>query len=67
MIVEKGHFLAKRPIEAIDLSIVRTYSAVESARSLVANSINLIKTLTISGQLPIVASYLHVNETYAMM
>jgi hypothetical protein len=56
----------KRPIAASHLSIVRIYSAVESDRSVVASSINVIKTLTISGQLPIVASYLHVKETYAV-
>ncbi|XLQ11320.1 MAG: hypothetical protein KPI85_07415 [cyanobacterium endosymbiont of Epithemia adnata isolate EadnSB Bon19] len=46
---------------------MRTYSAVESDRFVVASSINVIRTLTISAQLPIVASYLHVNETYAVM
>lgn len=66
LIVEKGHLSVKRPIEANHLSIVRIYSAVESDRSVVASSINFIKTLTISGQLTIVASYLRVNETYAV-
>jgi hypothetical protein len=66
LIVEKGHLPVKRPIAASHLSIVRIYSAVESDRSVVASSINFIKTLTISGQLPIVASYLHVKETYAV-
>ncbi|YAI81711.1 MAG: hypothetical protein ACQJCO_07920 [cyanobacterium endosymbiont of Rhopalodia sterrenbergii] len=67
MIVEKGHFFGNCPIEASHLDIVKTYSAVESNCPVVTNGIDVIGTLTISNQLPIIASHSQVNETYIVM
>ncbi|MGP0129268.1 MAG: hypothetical protein ACTMUB_08420 [cyanobacterium endosymbiont of Rhopalodia musculus] len=67
LIVEKDHLPRNCPIEASHLNVVRTYGAVGSNCPVLASGMDVIGILTISGQRPIMASHLQVNETHAVM
>ncbi|NJL83181.1 MAG: hypothetical protein HC890_09920 [Chloroflexaceae bacterium] len=64
---EHSSLPGQRPVEASHLKIVDTYSSVGSQRPVTASTMEVARTLSISGNRPIAASHLNVSQTYTVM